>query len=77
MQLYDQSKAVSLAAIAILGEATEEKVTFVRHIKMLFPLITLQEISSTSCFQLISLYLFPDFLGCCYITATIIASSWG
>jgi hypothetical protein len=27
MQLYDQSKAVSLAAIAILGEATEEKVT--------------------------------------------------
>jgi hypothetical protein len=26
MQLYDQSKAVSLAAIAILGEATEEKV---------------------------------------------------
>jgi hypothetical protein len=27
MQLYDQSKAVSLAAISILGEATEEKVT--------------------------------------------------
>jgi len=27
MQLYDQSKAVSLAAIAILGEATEEKVS--------------------------------------------------
>ncbi|XP_069677672.1 rapamycin-insensitive companion of mTOR isoform X2 [Periplaneta americana] len=26
MQLYDQSKAVSLAAISILGEATEEKV---------------------------------------------------
>jgi hypothetical protein len=31
MQLYDQSKAVSLAAIAILGEAVEEKVTFIRN----------------------------------------------
>lgn len=34
MQLYDQSKAVSLAAIAILGEATEEKVSSPRICKV-------------------------------------------